>query len=68
MLAWIDELRQANGWGDDDPIFPATEIALNAERQFAAVGLRRAVWADADPIRKIFRRAFEAAGQVVTNS
>jgi integrase/recombinase XerD len=67
VLAWIEELRQANGWGDDDPIFPATEVALNAERQFAAVGLRRAVWANADPIRKIFRRAFEAAGQTYYN-
>ena len=62
MVAWIDELRHTKGWGDDDPLFPATKVGLNAER-FAAVGLKRAVWANADPIRKIFRRAFEAAGQ-----
>ncbi len=66
VIAWIDE-RHTNGWGDDDPLFPATEVGLNAERQFAAVGLKRAVWANADPIRKIFRRAFEAAGQPYFN-
>ncbi len=67
VLAWIDELRSVHGWGDDDPLFPATEVRLNEARRFAAVGLKRAVWANADPIRKIFRRAFEAAGQPYVN-
>ncbi len=38
-------------------------MALDAERRFAAVGLKRTIWANADPIRKIFRRAFAAAVQ-----
>ena len=67
VLAWIEELRLMNGWGDDDPIFPATEVALDADQRFAAVGVKRAVWANADPIRKIFRRAFAAAGQPYFN-
>jgi integrase len=67
VLTWIDELRRMNGWGDDDPLFPATAVGLDAEQRFAAVGLRRASWANADPIRKIFRRAFEAAGQPYFN-
>src|ERR1043165_837675 len=67
VLTWIDELRRMNGWGDDDPLFPATAVGLDAEQRFAAVGLRRASWANADPIRKIFRLAFEAAGQPYFN-
>lgn len=67
VLAWVDELRRVAGWGDDDPLFPATEVGLDAGQRFAAVGLKRAGWANADPIRKIFRRAFEAAGQPYFN-
>lgn len=58
---WIAELRSDQRWGDDDPLFPATKIGLDEEHQFAAVGLRRSVWSNADPVRKIFRTAFQKA-------
>ncbi len=61
VIAWISELRRDHAWGDDDPLFPATKVALNEVRQFSAVGLTRATWANAEPIRKIFRRSFGAA-------
>jgi hypothetical protein len=32
------------------------------EGQFANVGLTREFWADAEPVRRIFRKAFERAG------
>ena len=49
-------------FGSDDPLFPATKIALGANRHFAAVGLDRKHWRDAGSIRRIFKQAFERAG------
>lgn len=59
---WIAELRSEHRWGDDDPLFPSTRIAIDADKQFAAVGLERKHWSTADPIRRVFREAFNAAG------
>ena len=49
-------------WGNDDPLFPATRIALGPTRQFEVSGLDRAHWSSASPIRAIFREAFIRAG------
>lgn len=57
---WVGELRQL-AWGDDDALFPATEVGQGSDRQFAAVGFLRTNWSNADPIRAAFRRAFTAA-------
>lgn len=59
---WIAELRRDHLWGNDDPLFPATAIGQNAEREFAAVGIARAHWASADAVRKVFKQLFESAG------
>lgn len=59
---WIGYLRAEKHWGSDDPLFPRTQVALDANAQFAAQGLDRRHWSDASPIRKVFRDAFEAAG------
>jgi integrase len=59
---WVTYLSQVKLWGNDDPLFPATQMALNAVRQFAAAGLKREHWSSAGPIRAIFREAFDAAG------
>jgi integrase len=59
---WIGYLQTGKLWGQDDPLFPATRVELNAARQFEAAGLDRRHWSDAGPIRRIFREAFEAAG------
>jgi integrase len=55
-------LRQVKLWGNDDPLFPATHVVLNAARQFEAAGLKREHWSSAATIRGIFREAFNAAG------
>ena len=34
VAEWVSYLRQDKLWGNDDPIFPATHIALGATRQF----------------------------------
>jgi integrase len=62
VVDWVSELRTDHAWGDDDPLFPATLVRLNHARQFSAIGISRATWSNAEPIRKIFRRAFESAG------
>jgi integrase len=59
---WVRYLGTEKLWSLDDPLFPATLVELNADRQFEAVGLDRKHWTTAGPIRKIFKEAFEAAG------
>ncbi len=60
---WVDHLRLDRHWSDDDPLFPATRVAFDPEtRLFAVTGIDRRGWSNADPIRKIFKEAFAAAG------
>jgi len=62
LASWIDHLRGDLLWGDDDPVFPATRMALGPDGGFVAAGLKREIWRTAEPIRRIFRQAFERAG------
>jgi integrase len=62
VAEWMNYLREDKLWGNDDPLFPATLIALGASRQFEAFGLDRKHWSNATPIRKIFCEAFSRAG------
>jgi integrase/recombinase XerD len=57
---WITHLRRDRRWGNDDPIFPATKLVRGPTSQFEAMGLEPKHWSNADPIRRIFRTAFEA--------
>jgi len=59
---WCDHLRGNLHWGNDDPLFPKTEIGLGENGGFAPIGLARDGWKSAGPIRDIFKAAFEAAG------
>ena len=59
---WIAYLLEEKLWGPDDPVFPATRVALDADRQFRAAGLDRKHWSGAGPIRQIFKEAFTRAG------
>ena len=62
VTEWVQFLREEKLWGNDDPLFPATSIVLGPTRQFEAAGLGKAHWSNAEPIRKVFREAFESAG------
>lgn len=62
VAEWVTYLREEQLWGNDDPLFPSTRIALGASRQFEVVGLDRNHWSSASPIRTIFREAFVSAG------
>jgi integrase/recombinase XerD len=59
---WIAELATTLLWGPDDPLFPTTEFAQGADKVFRASGIERRHWSNADPVRRIFRVAFERAG------
>lgn len=60
---WCHYLRTVQLWGDDDPLFPPTQIGLGENGGFMPVGLRRGeCWQGAGPIRDVFRASFEAAG------
>jgi integrase/recombinase XerC len=62
VAEWVSYLRDKKLWGNDDPLFSATRVALGSSRQFETAGLKRAHWSTAASIRKIFRDAFTAAG------
>ena len=59
---WVAFLKGEMLWGNDDPLFPATRVALGDSQHFEAVGLDRAHWSSAARIRAIFRNAFTGAG------
>jgi integrase len=61
VAEWVRFLREEMLWGNDDPLFPATRVALGESRHFQAVGLERAHWSSAARIRTIFREAFARA-------
>jgi integrase len=58
---WVAYLRSEKLWGLDDPLFPATKVAVCDDLRFGAVGLDRKHWSSASPIRSIFKEAFAAA-------
>ena len=59
---WVATLTNDHLWGPSDPLFPATLVAHDQQREFRAVGLVRDHWSTANAVRRIFREAFEGAG------
>lgn len=57
VAEWVTFLREEKGFGPQDPIFPKTRVAPGADQCFAASGLAREPWANAQPVRAIFREA-----------
>jgi integrase len=63
LADWVAFLRREILFGDGDPLFPPTEVAVDKESgHFTASGFRRTVWQGAGPLRAIFKAAFEHAG------
>lgn len=62
VVEWAEYLRKVKLWGHDDPLFPKTLTTIGPAKQFEHVHLARETWANATPIRAIFRQAFETAG------
>lgn len=62
VIDWVRRLQTGLLFGPNDPLFPATRIGLGEGGGFEAAGLDRKHWTTAEPIRKVFRDAFAAAG------
>jgi integrase len=59
---WVNYLKEQKLWGNDDPLFPMTEVGINEHKQFGVFGLKRKHWRTTAPVREIFREAFKNAG------
>jgi integrase/recombinase XerD len=59
---WVSYLTVEKLFGPDDPLFPKTLVAQSHEQSFEVRGLTREHWANAAPVRDIFKRAFGAVG------
>lgn len=61
---WYRFLIDQKKFGIDDPLFPTTEVGLIADdhHAFEAKGLSRSFWADAGPMRKIFKARSKETG------
>ena len=59
---WVNYLKIAKLWGNDDPLFPRTQVVVGKSFQFEVTGIRRDHWTTASPIRRIFEAAFVQAG------
>jgi integrase len=62
VVDWVSYLREEKGFGSDEPLFPKTKVAPGDDLAFRAVSLDRAPWANANPVREIFRDACGRAG------
>jgi integrase len=62
VVEWVKFLREEKGFGPDDPLFPKTKVAPGRDLKFQAITIDRAPWANANPVRSIFRKACALAG------
>ncbi len=62
VAEWVTFLREEKRFGPEDPIFPKSRMVPGPDRKFTPVGLDRAHWANAHPVRTLFKAAFERAG------
>ena len=62
VIDWVNYLTEELLFGNDDPLFPKTNMINNKDRKFEASGLKPEHWSNASPIRKIFKEAFIHAG------
>ncbi len=62
VFEYVSFLREELGFGDDDPLFPKTRRTQDESDRFVWEGLTKEHWANAGPVRKIFKEAFVTAG------
>ncbi len=62
VVDWVTYLRVEKGFISEDPLFPKAKVAPGHDLAFRAVGLAREPWANANPVRAIFKQACALAG------
>jgi integrase len=67
VVDWVAFLHEQKGFGPDDPLFPKSKVSPGDDLVFRAVGLDRAHWANANPVRAIFREACALAASPYFN-
>jgi site-specific recombinase XerD len=66
FLEWVDYLKRGLLFGEEDPLFPASEQKSGPERQLVVVGLSHRHWRTTDPVRDVFRRASPSRGFLIS--
>lgn len=64
---WVRFLTGKKLYGPDHPLFPKTMVGPDVNGGFAAQGLGKEHWANATPVRLIFKAAFERVGLPYVN-
>jgi integrase/recombinase XerD len=62
VVELVTFLRTKKGFGPEDSIFPKSHVETGPDLRFVAKGFERAHWANAHPVRAIFKEAFQRAG------
>lgn len=62
VAGWVRFLTIEKLFGPADPLFPKTLVQPDKDGSFAPHGLSREHWADASPVRAIFKAAFARVG------
>ena len=59
---WKTELQSVHGFGVDAPLFPRTVVSFSANGSVMPAQIGSECWANADPIRKLFKESCKSAG------
>ena len=62
VINWVTYLREVKLCGENDPLFPRTKLAHDADFSFEASGLEPIHWKTTTQIRGIFKNSFERCG------
>lgn len=62
VAAWKNELQHEHGFGPSAPLFPKTQVSFGPDGSIPSPRLGTECWANADPIRKLFKEACGRAG------
>ncbi|MER9528548.1 site-specific integrase [Mesorhizobium sp. M0309] len=59
---WKTELQSIHGFGADAPLFPRTVVSFSGDGSVTPPRIGTECWANADPVRKLFKEACKSAG------
>ena len=62
VVGWVDYLKLELLYGNDDPLFPKTNVIQGKARAFEPSGFKKEHWSTAASIRRIFKEAFIKTG------